>query len=151
MARGGSFISKADFQEHLPSLLSFYASCVTLDKKVKYTKFDSPVYTIVPTIITNIANKSRRDSGYRLLTRCVRHSTDAKYYPTKLSDIKIIKCNLNGSPVLALDWCCQVPASMKNVTYDTRLCITTDGQLVSCHCNCKIGSCEESDAHQEKT
>ena len=129
----------------LPQLLSFLASCVSFDKDIKFTDFDSPVYKIVPIMITKIAYGSRRDSGFRLLKRCVRHSTDAKYYPGKISVVTIYQSTIEGREKILLDWSCSIPASMKNASYSTRVCISTDGSVICCECKCKIGGADQSD------
>ena len=140
---GGSFISNPGFSVVLPNILSFFSKCVQFDKKVKFTKFDSPVYGIVPCMITKIANDSRRDSGFRLLSRCVRHSTDSKFYPGKLSFIKVVDCKVNSEKKTLFEWSCDVPASMKNERYMTKIVISSDGDVISCDCICKVGGIKD--------
>ena len=138
-AEGGSFISKPEFRNEVPGLLKLLSSCVTFDPTVKYTKFDSPVYKVIPVIITEIANKSRRDSGYRLCCRCVRHATDANFYPKQISDVRAIEITKNGRKEIVYEWSCKIPASMNKAVYTTKVCVTCDGQLYSCECDCKAG------------
>ena len=65
--------------------------CVLIDKDTKFTNFDSSIHSLMPEAITKMANESRRDSGYRLISRCVRHVTDLGHAPKRISDVKIIK------------------------------------------------------------
>ena len=141
---GGSFISKPEFRNEVPRILKLLSNCVTFDPTVKYTKFDSPVYGVIPVIVTEIANKSRRDSGYRLCCRCVRHATDTKFYPKQISDIRVIEITNNGKKEICYEWSCQIPASMKQTIYNTKVCITCDGKLYCCQCDCKAGGGKEA-------
>ena len=115
------------------------SSCVYYDKSIKYKKFDSPVYSIIPTIITKIANGSRRDSSYRLLSRCVRHATNSKFYPGRLSDITVSDITIKRSRKITLEWSCEVPASMKAEKYLTTVRLSIEGEIIACDCKCKIG------------
>ena len=38
-----------------------------------------------------------------------------------------------------------MPASIKSVSYSTRVCVSTDGSVVYCECKCKIGAGHMSD------
>ena len=79
---GRSFISNEIMRPHIPQTLKFLEMCVSINPDVKYTKFDSPIYGLMPSAVTEIAYRSRRESGHRLLHRCVRHATGDKHAPT---------------------------------------------------------------------
>ena len=89
--------------------------CVFIDPDVKHTKFDSPVHILLPCIATEMAYKSRRDSGFASLHRCVRHATDKKCYPRRISDIKLIMLDINENNTFPLEWSSDMPDSMKKM------------------------------------
>ena len=68
---GASFVQDRDnlSDQHIISLIRLLSAFLEY-KNIKYTDFDSPIYKVLPSIIVEFANKSRFDSGYRLLERC---------------------------------------------------------------------------------
>ena len=68
---GVSFVQDCDnlSDQHIISLIGLLSAFLEY-KNIKYTDFDSPIYKVLPSIIVEFANKSRFDSGYRLLERC---------------------------------------------------------------------------------
>ena len=133
----GSFISKSSLAQHMPAMLSFMKSLVTFDSNHKHTKFESPVYSLIPVLVTDIAHKSRRDSGFRSCHRCARYVTDPKYFPKRMSDFQTLFVQHEGMQKLAFHWTYQVPASMARETCLTKACITYDGHLHYHDCNCE--------------
>ena len=91
---GGSFISKETLRPLIPQTLKFIKMCVSINPGVKHTKFDSPICSLMSSTVAEIACRSRRDSGHRLLHRCVHYVTDAKYAPKQLSHLTIF--NVSG-------------------------------------------------------
>ena len=61
-------------------VLDLFAKMVKLENR-KYTKYHSPIYNIIPTIIVDFAFKSCIDSGFHLLARCLRHAFDPRAHP----------------------------------------------------------------------
>ena len=121
---------------------------VTFEETVRHTTYDSPIYNVIPRIFTDIANKSRCDSGFRLLMRCARHTMDSKSITKRLQGIQVIKTE-DGT--LAFNMTCEVPASMKESTYVCRACISEDGKLLCCQCDCKVGSKVSTTQTDKKT
>ena len=64
----------------LLDVLDLFATMVKFENR-KYTDYDSPIYKVVPSIIVDIAHKSRIDSGFCLLARCLHHAFDLKAPP----------------------------------------------------------------------
>ena len=133
---GGKFIGDPSIRQDLCGVLKCLGNFVKFgDGSKKYTDFDSELYRILPEIFIDIANKSRIDSGYRLLMRCVRHVIDCKSHDIKHA--KFVKDD-NGKIVFILEN--HVPASMRNNIYHSQCAIDEDGVLVSCKCNCQSGA-----------
>ena len=101
----------------------------------KYTRFNSEIYKVLPSIFYDIAYHSRIGSGYRLLLRCVRHGMDTKAF---VADHAKFVRDATGKIIIVLEN--QIPASMRNKVYDTRCAIDEDGVLVACKCTCECGS-----------
>ena len=128
------------FKPCLPQILIFLIMCVFIDPDVKHAKFDSPVHSLLPCVVIEIAYKSRRDSGFRLLHMCVRHITGIKHYPRRISDIKMIMLDVNKNNKMALEWSSDMPVSMKDQCYRCKTTVTSCGKLHCCDCACKVGS-----------
>ena len=122
--------------------------CLEIDPDCKHTKFESPMHVLLPKAVTEIAFKNRSDSGYRLLSRCVRHIMCTK----KISEIKIIKIEHDGKENTCFEWSSLFPASMKGQTYENKITVSYDGELFCCECTCKDGGRdnEEKDNNVEK-
>lgn len=78
-------------------ILELFASLVRFEsgKKTEWIK-DPAIYDSLPSLFINFASKSRVDSGYRLLMRCVRHSFDSRTPPL---DDKTAMLILHGDEV----------------------------------------------------
>ena len=88
-------------------------NCTSIDPNVKHTKNDSPKHILLPCVVTKMACKSRRDSGCKLLCRCVRHITDVEHTPKRSRDANLVKIKHDNKGIRCLELSCDVPASMK--------------------------------------
>ena len=88
---GRSFVSNKNIREHVTSIMKLFKSCVSVNPDAKHAKFDSTIYSLLPSAITEIAFNSRRHAGCRLLERCVCHMTDAEHARKRSSAVKLVK------------------------------------------------------------
>jgi hypothetical protein len=136
LSNGGTFIH--DPKLHLNSVVEVLEILVELVniKKIEegVTKTDIiRTYSVVPTLIIELAQNSRVDKGgYRLLKRCVRHALDSAAI-----DVRHAVIDVCGVTALAITH--RVKASMKNDTYNVRVCFNTK-EIIACQCDCKCGS-----------
>ena len=134
---GGSFLAKPDLkQEYIPGVMKLFAELVRFDpaKKTEWDK-DHAVYDSLPDIFIRFAHKSRVDSGFRLLMRCVRHAFDNKTPPLEGNTAMLIAHG--GEIGIRLD--AFIPASMRQKFYQTGIVVTTL-DLLCCMCTCPCGS-----------
>lgn len=92
LADGGSFISDPDLDpNHLPGILALFASLVTFQskKRTDWVK-EHAVYDTMPELFISFAEKSRVDSGYRLLGRTIRHAFDSRITSMDICKAKLI-------------------------------------------------------------
>ena len=82
-------------------MLLFLESFITFNSNHKCTKFESPVYNLLPTVVTNIAYESRRNSGFCLCHQCVRHVADPKFYAKNLDNFMTLQVDHNSEKKLA--------------------------------------------------
>ena len=94
---------------------------------------------------TEIAFNSRRDVGYRLLERCVRHITDTEYAPKRMSIVNLVKICKDNKILTGLEWSSEVPASFKAQRYQSKLIISCDGDLICNDCEYNAGGKIEDD------
>jgi hypothetical protein len=135
---GGSFITDPDLQQkYLPAVLDFFGSLVRFQskKRTDHVK-DSPIYDSMPEMLIDFAEKSRIDSGFRLLARTVRHSFDSRLSPMSECSAKLI-IDENGE--VGIHMKSKIPASMKKNIYDSEIAATSSS-LLGCKCTCQSGS-----------
>jgi len=137
-SEGGSFLFRDSFKKYVPNLLYFLEQCVTFNnhKHRISLPYWNKVYDILPGLITNIAYNSRRDSAFRVCFRCIRHLTDPKFEDVRISKVNVIELISDEGNTLALYWSCRIPASMKDVFYNVKICMTYDGDLQCSECDC---------------
>ena len=135
-SEGGRFIAdpKEIPDEILPKVLELFATLVEYTG-VKYTKFDHTIYSVLPSYFVEIAYGSRTASGHRLLRRTTRHAMDSKAHPLTEKDAILFKSN----DTIGISLSNLIPASMKDVEYDTSAVITAN-DLLACKCNCMCGA-----------
>ena len=83
---------------------------------------DSAVYDAIPEMFIEFAKKSRVDSGFRLLSRMVRHAFDSRIAPIEQCSAKLI-VDVHGSVGIQLK--SKIPASMKHNIYETEVAATS--------------------------
>jgi hypothetical protein len=93
---------------------------------------------IMPSIITAIAEGSRKDSGERLLRRSMRHALDPQNPPLVGGEGGVVTI---GEEV-GLRLKTNIRASMKNQAYIVELIVTAT-ELKATHCTCKAGGCRK--------
>ena len=137
---GGSFMADTErvSTKHLPAVIHFFATLVRFpDSESKYTgwKKDAAVYAALPLAFIEFANKSRFDSGYRLLERCVRHAFDSRM--PSMSDKCATIIEHDGEIGIKIDF--NLPASMKDNVYSAGVAATGSAILCS-KCECRSGA-----------
>lgn len=148
LIKGASFVADAEnlSPTNILSILQTFSSLVTFSSK-RYTQFDSHIYKALPEMFVEFANGARVDSGYRLLSRAIRHATDPKSRQIVNTRMMLSKTNTNNNSLEnnnnSSEQCCivlenKVPASMKQVEYDVKVAFT-HSEIVSCSCNCRAG------------
>ena len=147
---GRLFVSKPNLRKYFPNIMQLLKLCVRIDPEVKCTKFDLPLCNLAPSIITEISYDSRRDAGYRLLHRCVRHMTDTGYIPKRISDVHLVKITHNDKTHTCLKFSCDVPASHESQCYRSKIIISCDGESISIQCACKDGGKKDSENKEEE-
>ena len=136
-SEGGQFIGNETIENKmLPSVLELFATLLEYKKEVRYTKFNHKIYDALPSFFVELANGSRKDTGFRLLRRCARHAMDCNARSLINTDAKIFQ-RKDGSVGILLQN--KVPASMKDKTYNTYAAFTAK-DLVSCKCSCHCGA-----------
>jgi len=101
LSDGGSFIGDPDIDpKHLPGILEFFASLVSFESKTRTDWVKDPaVYDAMPEIFISFAEKSRVDSGYRLLGRIIRHAFDSRVSTMDICQARLIIDNDNGGDI----------------------------------------------------
>ena len=135
---GASFLLDPDLDaKFAPGILDVLSALVRFESKTRTDWVKDPlVYDCMPELFISFAQKSRLDTGYRLLMRCIRHTFDSR---TPSMD--------TGSGALVVDqlgdvglWLrSDVPASMRKKTYQSEV-IATAKSLLCCKCTCQCGS-----------
>ncbi len=135
---GGAFIADPSLDpEHLPGILEFFASLVRFKIITRTDHIKDPViYDAMPEMFIQFAEKSRVDSGFRLLARTIRHAFDSRLPPMDDCIAKLIM-DKNGDVGVRL--CSEIPASMKKDVYETEIAATSKN-LLCCKCTCHCGS-----------
>jgi hypothetical protein len=116
------------------------------------TKKEYEVHHILPDIIIKLAEGSRLDCGYRLLQRCVRHSSDSKMPSIEDSTCRVVRVTMQDNdnnvltPEIAKPYftglmiSTKVPPSFKTeAPYGVQVLICSEG-IAACRCSCKAGS-----------
>jgi hypothetical protein len=97
----------------------------------------SRTYSVIPTLIIDMAQKARFDSGgYRLLKRCIRHAMDTFAIDVCQCQLSLVKL-MNEQVGLLMTH--KVRASMKTDVYDVTVCFTKS-EIQACECSCRCGS-----------
>ena len=94
----GRFISDTTHlkDDMIADILSLFAGTVTYDSTVKYTKYESPEYAVMPSAFLIFANECGVNSGYWLLKRCLRHAFDSKSPSILTSKVKLFRHKEDG-------------------------------------------------------
>ena len=135
---GGSFVMDPDLNaKYLPGVLELFSALIRFEDK-KHTDWlkDSPVYECMPEMFIRFAEKSRIDSGYRLLVRCIRHSLDIRI---PLMDTRTGGLVLDQDGDIGVWLWSLVPASMRKETYETEI-VATAKNILCCKCTCQCGA-----------
>ena len=77
---GGAFLAEPELDsKHVPSVMKLFVEFVRFHegKKTEWKKGHA-VYDALPALFITFADKSRLDSGFRLLARCARHAFDTR-------------------------------------------------------------------------
>ena len=142
LPNGGSFLGDGSIEQNMvPRILAFFAAAVTFaPPETKHTKWarDSAIYDALPTMVIDFASKSRVDSGYRLIERCVRHALDSKCPSIQKKTVTLIQ---HGNEV-GMHITSAVPASMDKKMYKTGVVFTAT-DVLCCECDCHCGSEED--------
>ena len=79
------------FYAKCPNITAILKLVITFNEGISCTKFQSwnKICKMLPSLITEIPYNSRRDSGFRLCLRCVRHLVDPKYVGIRISNIEV--------------------------------------------------------------
>ena len=116
-----------------------FAGVVTFasaDEKHTEWKRDNAIFDSLPKLLINFATKSRADSGFRLLKRCIRHALDSQCPSLEGKTATLIK---HGDDI-GLRIHSDVPASMKKeVVYKSGIAFT-ENDVLCCKCTCHCGS-----------
>jgi len=125
LSDGGSFIGDPDIDpKHLPGILEFFASLVSFESKTRTDWVKDPaVYDAMPEIFISFAEKSRVDSGYRLLGRIIRHAFDSRVSTMDICQARLIIDNDNGGDI-GIQLLSEIPASMRKSIYETEIAVT---------------------------
>eukprot|EP00956_Cyclotella_meneghiniana_P040674 scaffold202164_cov66-Cyclotella_meneghiniana.AAC.2 len=137
---GGAFLAEPELEsKHVPGVMKFFAKLVLFreGKKTEWKK-DHAVYDALPELFIKFADKSRVDSGFRLLARCVRHAFDTR--TPKLNNKTAVLVLHNDDVGIHLRT--GMPASMKKNIYESGIVATTN-DVLSCKCTCQCGSQNE--------
>jgi len=137
LKEGGSFIAEPELDmKHIPGVLHLFAALVTFEsgKKTEWIK-DPAVYESLPYLFINFAIKSRIDSGYWLLMRCVRHAFDSRTPSLDKNTATLILHDGN----VGIRIHSSIPASMKKNIYNAGVVATADA-ILCCKCTCQCGS-----------
>ena len=106
--------------------------------KGKKNATDPEIFKILPGMICMFARQARNGSGYRLLSRAVRHGMDPMCPDIFLSKCKIIK--FRNKVGLVMEHC--IKASMKPDTYNVQVAFTKEN-IITCSCTCKAGAWDD--------
>lgn len=134
---GAVFLAEPNLEaKFIPGILELMAELVRFEsgKKTEWTK-DHAVYESLPQLFIDFAGKSRVDSGFRLLMRCVRHAFDSRT-PSLDKNTAMLVVH-DGDVGIHLN--ASIPASMKKNVYETGI-VATAKDLLCCKCTCQCGS-----------
>ena len=109
---GGSFISNGTniTANIVPYFVDLLSSILMFNKNT-YTKFDDNIYNRIPSKAVEFAFKSRFDSGYCLVKRCVRHAMDSRYESIVHYNATLFRVEDNKEIGIEIEHL--IPASMK--------------------------------------
>eukprot|EP00957_Ditylum_brightwellii_P103138 7860411-Ditylum_brightwellii.AAC.1 len=79
LSHGGSFINDSEKIKNrdVPDILSLFAEFVSY-RGLQHTPYHHMIYEAVPSMMVNLANGSRINSGFRFVHRCSCHAVDSK-------------------------------------------------------------------------
>jgi hypothetical protein len=137
--KGASFMDdeKLDLQDVI-EVLEIIQQLVHIKKpEPVYQRLDdiSCTYSVIPTVLIEIANKSRHEAcGYKLLKRCIRHALDSGAVDIRKATVSVVKVDEQVGLLVVH----KVKASMKQDIYDVKVCFNKT-TIISCSCTCKCG------------
>ena len=68
-----------------------------------------------------------------------------------MSKIRVVNVVVDRKNInMAFDWSSKVSASMLSSKYNTRSCVTFDGELYACKCSCKASGDDDSNNNSEQ-
>ena len=114
-ADGGAFIANPNLDpKHIPGILEFFASLVCFKSSTWTDHIKDPtIYNAMPEVFINWSEKSRVDSGYRLMSRMVRHAFDSRMPNMDESVAKLI---VDEEGNVGIQLSSEIPASMKKMS-----------------------------------
>ena len=138
LACGGVFLADPELDPtYIPGILTFMSSLVYFKACAQTDDSKTPpIFHSIPALFIDFANNSRVDSGYRILSRMIRHALDSKITPMDDCIAEFIR-DKKGD--IGIHLSSNVPASMKQDIYQTEVLVTSNN-LLCCKCNCKCGS-----------
>jgi hypothetical protein len=135
---GGSFLRNPNLtNKDKIDILNIMAGMVELYTKdeIKDLDFrDTKLYTVVPKMYVEFAQRSRVHGGYRLLKRAVRHAMDPATPGILDTNGRVVYYNNQVS----LQFSQVIRASMKKDKYKVKVTFNNSG-IVCCGCDCKAG------------
>jgi hypothetical protein len=93
------------------------------------------LYKRIPSIIIDFANRSRLDTGFRLVKRAIRHYDDPETLPIFEAKASVIR--YHGEIGFYINH--SIKASMKQDVYNVEVSFTMK-KIIACKCSCKAGS-----------
>ena len=140
---GGKFIGHPSLSDHVTETISLISNFVRFQKNKRHTKWDSPIYRAMPSMLIDIAYGCRIDSGFRLVQRCARHAVDARALNLIRLQHGSFFMNKEKNEI-GLKLKNAMPSSMKTDIYETEVAITAGGDLLACSCTCCSGASKTS-------
>ncbi len=143
LRNGGRFINAPEIKdESIAPILNLFANIVRFDTDKSTNSRDNPKHMlpycdVLPSMIIDFAGKSRvGNTSFRLLQRCLRHSLDPKTPVLENNMAYLFSNKEDGEIGLVLSN--RVPASMKDIEYNTTVAFTSN-EIKSTRCNCIAG------------
>jgi hypothetical protein len=133
-----AFLHNPDIKaKHFPGILKIFGAITAfkLGKSKTGWKHQKSLYTALPSVIIKFASDCHVDTGYWLLTRCIRHALDSRTKPLDNKTARLI--DHHGK--LGIHPSSEIPAFVKASMYHCEIVVTPTA-ILCCKCTCHCGS-----------